>query len=181
MTAIITEKFRLHNASQFVESFSEAAPSTYYLFIGKSMPFTSGTTGGTDTAPPTPADSVSNEFYSWDSMLAAKKIASGDVTNAAVRYNWTNGTIYDRYDDAVSASNTTSTGASSLYQGKFYFMTTDQNVYKVLNNNGGAAFSGSEPTSTSTTPFASGGYILKYMYTITASEATKFLTNDYLM
>ena len=180
MTAIITEKFRLHNASQFVESFSEAAPSTYYLFIGKSMPFTSGTTGGTDTAPPTPADSVSNEFYSWDSMLAAKKIASGDVTNAAVRYNWTNGTIYDRYDDAVSASNTTSTGASSLYQGKFYFMTTDQNVYKVLNNNGGAAFSGSEPTSTSTTPFASGGYILKYMYTITASEATKFLTNDYL-
>jgi hypothetical protein len=180
MTAIITEKFRLHNASQFVESFSETANSTYYLFIGKSMPFTTGTTGGSDTAPPTPADSVSNEFYSWDSMLAAKKIASTDVTNALPRHNWVNATIYDRYDDTVSASNTTSTGASSLYQGKFYFMTTDQKVYKVLNNNGGAAFSGAEPTSTSTTPFASGGYILKYMYTITASEATKFLTNDYM-
>ena len=119
MTAIITEKFRLHNASQFVESFSEAANSTYYLFIGKSMPFTSGTTGGTDT-PPTPADSVSNEFYSWDSMLAAKKIASTDVTNALPRHNWTNkSTIYDRYDDTVSASNTTATGASSLYQTSF--------------------------------------------------------------
>ena len=180
MTAIITEKFRLHNASQFVESFSEAANSTYYLFIGKSMPFTAGTSGGTDTAPPTPADSVSNEFYSWDSMLAAKKIASTDVTNALPRTNWTNNTIFDRYDDTVSASNTTTTGASSLYQGKFYFITTNQNVYKVLNNNGGTAFSGAEPTSTSTTPFASGGYILKYMYTITASEATKFLTNDYM-
>ena len=35
MSAIITEKFRQHNANQFHESFSETAPSTYYLFIGK--------------------------------------------------------------------------------------------------------------------------------------------------
>ena len=31
MTAIITEKFRLHNASQFFESFSEAAANKYYM------------------------------------------------------------------------------------------------------------------------------------------------------
>ena len=76
MTAIITEKFRQHNANQFNESFSEASSNTYYLFLGKAMPFTSGTSGGTDTSPPTPADSVSNEFYLWDSMLGAKKITS---------------------------------------------------------------------------------------------------------
>ena len=35
MTAIITEKFRQHNANQFSESFSETAASTYYLFLGK--------------------------------------------------------------------------------------------------------------------------------------------------
>tara|TARA_E500000178_G_scaffold313709_1_gene331354 strand:- start:349 stop:1848 length:1500 start_codon:yes stop_codon:yes gene_type:complete len=180
MTAIITEKFRLHNASQFVESFSESASSTYYLFIGKSMPYTAGTTGGTDTSPPVPADAVSNEFYSWDSMLAAKKISSTDVSNALPRHNWVNNTVYDRYDDTISSSNTTATGASSLYQGKFYFITTNQDVYKVLNNNSGGAFVGAEPTNTGTTPFASGGYILKYMYTITASEATKFLTSDYM-
>ena len=40
MVAIITEKFKLHNASQFVESFTEAAASTYYLFIGKATAFT---------------------------------------------------------------------------------------------------------------------------------------------
>jgi len=56
MTAIITEKFRLHNATQFFESFNEAAKSTYYMMIGKPTPFTSGTSGGTDSAPPTPAD-----------------------------------------------------------------------------------------------------------------------------
>ena len=71
MAAIITEKFKLHNATQFYESFSEASANTYYLFVGKSTAFTSGTTGGTDSVPPTPPDSVSNEFYIWDDMLAA--------------------------------------------------------------------------------------------------------------
>ena len=45
MSAIITEKFRLHNASQFVESFTEASASTYYLFLGKATAFSSTTTG----------------------------------------------------------------------------------------------------------------------------------------
>ena len=34
MPAIITSKFRTHNASQFLESFSESAPNVYYLCIG---------------------------------------------------------------------------------------------------------------------------------------------------
>ena len=36
MAAIITNKFRINNAEQFVESFSEASPTAYYLFIGRS-------------------------------------------------------------------------------------------------------------------------------------------------
>ena len=180
MTAIITEKFRQHNAEQFFESFSETSSTTYYLFIGKSLPYTTGTTGGNDSAPPTPADSVSGEFYNWDAMLAAKKIPSTDVSFALPRVNFANGTIYDMYDDTISSSNTTTSGASSLYAGNFYFITSTNNVYKVLDNNGGAAYSGSEPSNTGTTPFASGGYILKYMYNVTASEATKFLTTDYM-
>ena len=180
MTAIITEKFRLHNAEQFFESFSETAKSTYYLFIGKSLPYTTGTTGGNDSSPPTPADSISGEYYNWDAMLAAKNIASTDVSYALPRVDFANGTVYDMYDDTISSSNTTTSGASSLYAGKFYFITSTNNVYKVLDNNGGVAYSGSEPTNTGTSPFASGGYILKYMYNVTASEATKFLTTDYM-
>ena len=96
MSAIITEKFRKHNANQFHESFSEASASVYYLFIGKATAFTSSTTTGSDSSPPTPADSVGEtHFYAWDSMLAAKKLASSDVTRAIVRRNWSNGTTYD--------------------------------------------------------------------------------------
>ena len=46
MSAIITEKFRHHNASQFVESFTEASASTYYLLDetnGNNMDLEGGT------------------------------------------------------------------------------------------------------------------------------------------
>ena len=180
MSAIITEKFRSHNATNFYESFTESSPNTYYLFIVKATPFTTGTSGGSDSSPSTPADSVSREFYNWDAMIAAKKIPSTDITYALPRRDWSNGTTYDMYDDDISSSNTATSGATNLFDSSFYFITSDYRVYKVLDNNGGSAYSGSEPTSTSTSPFALGGYVLKYMYALTASEAAKYLTTDYM-
>ena len=181
MSAIITEKFRQHNATQFFESFSESSKSLYYLFIGKATAFTTATTTGSDSSPPTPADAVGEiEYYAWDSMLAAKNIASSDITYALPRRNWTNGTTYDMYEHNISSSNTSTSGASNLYDSTFYFLTSDNRVYKVLDNNSGTAYSGSEPTSESTSPFALGGYVLKYMYSITSSEAAKYLTTDFM-
>ena len=61
MAAIITNKFRIHNQEQFVESFSESSANVYYLGIGRSQAFATQTRGdsrteaqGSDTAPPTP-------------------------------------------------------------------------------------------------------------------------------
>ena len=181
MSAIITEKFRQHNATQFYESFTEASKSTYYLFIGKSTAFTTATTTGSDSSPPTPADAVGEtEYYAWDSMLAAKNISSSNVTYALPRRNWTNGTIYDMYKHNISSASTSTSGASNLYDSTFYFLTSDNRVYKVLDNNSGAAYSGSEPTSESTSSFALGGYVLKYIYSVTSAEAAKYLTTDYM-
>ena len=180
MAAIITEKFRKHNATQFYESFSEASANVYYLMIGKATPFTSGTSGGTDDSPPTPADDVSNEFYIWDHTVALKNISSSNVQYAVPRRDWANSTTYDMYEHNISSSNTTTSGASNLYQSTFFFKTSDNRIYKVLDNNGGTAYSGSEPSSESTSPFVLGGYTLKYMYTISASDATKYLTADFM-
>ena len=87
MAAIITNKFRINNAEQFVESFSETSAETYYLFIGRAYSWASdvdvqGNTiaEGTDASPPTPNDDVSSEFYNWDDMLGAKIIGSTDVS-----------------------------------------------------------------------------------------------------
>ena len=188
MVAIITEKFKLHNASQFTESFSESAASTYYMFIGKSTEFnsTNDGTGASDTTPPTPLDSVSDEFYFWDQMIAAKKIASSDVVNCVPRRDWSNSTTFDMYRDNYSSLNTTDSGASTLYNSTFYFRTSANRVYKVISNipvganTSAAAFSGSEPSTEGTSLFTVGGYVLKYMYTISASNATKFLTTDFM-
>lgn len=180
MSAIITEKFRQHNANQFYESFTEASASTYYLFLGKSTAFTSSTTGGSDNSPPTPADSPKDEYFAWDSMLGAKIISSDDVVYAIPRRNWANSTVYDMYRHDYSASNTSTSGSSNLYDSTFYFLTSDYRVYKVLDNNDGAAYSGSEPTSESNDPFAIGGYVIKYMYTISTSNFAKYGTTDFI-
>ena len=180
MSAIITEKFRQHNASQFVESFTEAAASTYYLFLGKATAYTSTTTGGTDSSPPTPSTGPEDEFRAWRSMLGAKLITSSDVKRSIPRRNWSNGATFDMYRHDYTSSNTSTSGSSDLFDSTFYFMTSDFRVYKVLDNNGGSAFSGSEPTSESTSPIASGGYVIKYMYTISTSDFSKFGTTDFI-
>ena len=98
MPAIITNKFRVHNAEQFKESFGESA-DTYYLGIGRPQAFADNQAfnDGTDTNPPTPNDDTGSEFYTYDDLLSAKKIASSDVTTVIPRINWTSGTVYDYY------------------------------------------------------------------------------------
>jgi len=195
MPAIITNKFRLHNASNFVESFSETSPNIYYLAIGRPQAFATSTAGdsrtqyeGTDTSPLTPVDSVSDEFYFFDDVIAAKRITSSDISRVIPRRNWTTGTTYDIYrhdygqyeKGSSSTTITANSGATNLNDATFYVLTSDNNVYKCLGNNGNSA-STVEPTGTSTSILTTGdSYKWKYMYTLTASEQTNFLSTDFM-
>ena len=195
MPAIITNKFRLNNAEQFQESFSESAATVYYLGIGRAQTFGTLTRPdartdyeGTETAPTTPGDSVLNEFKNFDDLLAAKKITSSDVSFVVPRRNWTTGTTYDiyrhDYEEFVTGSTSTrvtsNSGATTLFDSTFYVVTTDRNVYKCLDNDGNTA-STVEPTGTSTSVITTGdGYKWKYMYTLSASEQSNFLSTDFM-
>lgn len=165
MASLVTSKFRVHNAQQFAEAFSEASNTIMYLFIGKNTTFPN------DNSPPTPVNSTANiEYTPWRDMYAAKRITTADVTHAIERYNWTSGTVYDQYDDTDT----------NLLEDDFYAMTDEFNVYKVLGN-ASATASTTKPTGVSTSPFTTAdGYIWKYMYTVTTAKALKFLTNDYI-
>ena len=190
MPAIITSKFRFHNAEQFKESFSEAAPSNYYLFIGRSGEFKDGAGGGTDSAPPTPIDNRTSESNHWDAMLAAKKIASTGVAHAIPRrdLDTSGNTIYDMYRPDYSTTKTAKSGATNLFDSTFYFMTSAYRVYKVLNNGSsvsstGVAFAGgAEPTGTGKDPFEFGSpaYLIKYMFTLSTQDVQNFLTPDFI-
>ena len=179
MSAIITEKFRQHNATQFHESFSEASGNAYYLMIGKSSPFTTATSGGTDDSPPTPADDVTSEFYTFDSGIAAKKISTSNISFAIPRRDFSSSTVYDKYEHNISSSNTTNSGATNLFDSTFYFRTSANRVYKVLDNNSNSTMS-AEPTSEDAGIITQDSYKLIYMYTITASEQQSFLTTDFM-
>ena len=183
MAAIITSKFRFHNAEQFKESFSEAVPTNYYMFIGRQGEFASATTGGTDAIPPTPADNRKSESLHWDDMLAAKKIDSTGVAHAIPRrdLDTSGSTIYDMYKPDYTASKTAQSGATNLFDSTFYVVTSAYRVYKVLDNNNNTAFTGgTEPTSTAAAPFTIGGYTLKYMYTLSTQDVQNFLTPDFM-
>ena len=187
MAAIITNKFRINNAEQFVESFSESAATTYYLFIGRSHSWATDSDGqgrsineGTDASPPTPNDDVSSEFYNYDDMLGAKLLTSSDVSHVIPRRNWTTGTTYDMYEHNISSSNAANSGATNLFDSNFFVMNSSFAVYKVIENDGATA-STVEPTSTSNSIFeTSDGYRWKYMYSLTSSETLNFMSTDFI-
>ena len=186
MAALVTNKFRIHNAKQFIEAFDEVSftsgaavtdssgllNSNMYLFIGK-------VTGWSDDAsPPTPTDSVANTHYeNWRDMIAAKKITSTDVSHVIPRKNWTNNTNYFAYTD----------NTNTLHSQDFYVMTGDYNVYKCLSNSDSnssgttASTSTTKPTGTGTAIISTAdGYKWKFMYQIPASDALKFVTPNYI-
>ncbi len=180
MPAIVTNKFRIHNAKQFVEAFDEVSATSgdavadptgllttnMYLFIGKVTPWAD------DTQPPTPTDSVSNTVYNhWRDMIAAKRIGSADVSHVVPRYNWTSGQNYFAY---THANNT-------LFDQTFYTITADYNVYKCLANNNSGGTSTTEPSGTGTSFITTGdAYKWKFMYQVSASRALKFVTPSYM-
>jgi len=187
MSAIVTNKFRINNALQFYESFGEASPTVYYLFVGRPQAFGSGTGGGTDTAPPTPVDNTVNELMLYRDMLAAKKITSSDVSYVVPRHDWATGTVYDYYRGDYGATVNSATvqtvaGGTDMFATttKMYVRSSANNVYKCMWNNSGAA-STVEPTGTSTSELTTAdGYVWKYMYTMTSTEVANFLTPDFM-
>jgi hypothetical protein len=186
MAALVTNKFRIHNAKQFIEAFDEVSftsgaavtdssgllNSNMYLFIGK-------VTGWSDdTNPPSPTDSVANTHYeNWRDMIAAKKVGSTDISHAIPRKNWTNNTNYFAFTD----------NTNTLFSQDFYVMTGDYNVYKCLSNSETnssgttASTSTTKPTGTGTSIISTAdGYKWKFMYQIPASDALKFVTPNYI-
>lgn len=186
MAALVTNKFRIHNAKQFIEAFDEVSfsagaavtdnsgllNSNMYLFIGK-------VTGwDNDSSPPSPTDSVANTHYeNWRDMIAAKKVTTSDVSHVIPRKNWTNNTNYFAFTD----------NTSTLQSQDFYVMTGDFNVYKCLSNSETnsqgttASTSTTQPTGTGTSIISTAdGYKWKFMYQIAASDALKFVTPNFI-
>jgi len=193
MAAIITNKFRIHNAEKFTTALTGSS-NVFYLGIGRPQGFTTSTrpdsrteNEGSDASPLTPVDSIQEEFYSFDDLIAAKKVATSDVSYVIPRRNWTSGTVYDYYrhdyGNRITGTTTTQTsdsGASTLWDSTFYVLNSENRVYKCLDNAGGAT-SDYEPTGDSNNIITTGDdYKWKFMYELTAAQQVNFLSTDFM-
>lgn len=164
MPGTITTQFKLNNADQFFESVSEASPVNLYVGVGRPWAWPD------DGNPPDPVDSIRETVFDvWLELLAMKKVTVSDVSYVTERVDWTFSTLYTAYQDNAD-----------MWANNYYVVTDDFNVYKCINNNGGAV-SQAKPTATSNTVFTlADGYSWKYMYAITAAKASKFLSPTYM-
>lgn len=165
MPAIITSNFRQYNARTFRRFISNEFPDAVYFAIGRH------TDWDIDSQPPVPSDSDEETIYRrYDRLLAAFRVDESDTAFMAPRYDWETDTVYDQYDPTDG----------QLDQKMFYVRSSANNIYKVLDNNDGAA-STVEPTGTSLDTFTTAdGYTWKYMYTIEQADADKFMTPNYM-
>lgn len=164
--------------------------SRYYYTFGKTdkWPFLTSTENGnsivvsSETVPPSVIDSYDYELEVRKNSALAKLIDINDVAIVVNRRQWTQGFIYDMYDE-YSSTNPSFTGATSIDQASFYVINSRYQVFKCLFNNGNR-ISSIEPVMSEvnvSAPIAtSDGYIWKYMYTIPLSLRNKFLSDEYM-
>lgn len=169
VVSVYSKNLNIFNAEQFKESASETANSSLYFTVGKPEPWAN------DAAPLQANSSVTSLYEIYRNMIGAKRITGNDMYHCIPRINWTQGTIYDRYDHC--------TCSLILFNPNtvFYMVTPNWDVYKCISNNNGAP-SQNVPIQKITTGTVqeADGYIWKYMYTVTPAEQLRFTTDAYI-
>lgn len=160
----ITNKTRVFNAAQFIESLDESSPTRLYLFLGRHQPWA-------DEANPDSVSLLEGEQYAaMYNMMGIKRIYASDVKHVVRRVNWTPDTIYEFYDDRDA----------TLSDKNYYVLNRNYDVYVCLYNNDGGV-STIQPTSRSTRAFeTSDGYKWKYLYNIPVADQLRFLTSQWM-
>lgn len=169
---IYTSNMRILNATGFLSNMSRTTPSpdAVYTFIAKTTPWALDSNGIPVETPIEPTMVFADELVTRSEIISLKRLSSSTVAHVVPRYTWTNNTVYTAY----------SVNATDLYNTNFYVVTDENNVYKCLNNNGGAP-STVKPTGTSTSAITlADGYVWKFMYDIPTSMVSTFLTTSWL-
>jgi hypothetical protein len=171
MGKLVTTNYKLHIASQLVESVSEVANTAYYLYVGNHVPYANSTI-------PVATDNEKTVFIdSYRNMIMGKRVGVNDISLMIRNIPYVSNTVYEMYDDATN----------NLSEKDFFVIVNEGSyfhVYKCLDNNNGAKsvvepeyshISGSNTFLYQT----SDGYRWKYMYSVSSSVNQKFASNDY--
>ena len=192
MAAIVTDQFRILNASNFIDSVLDSNNS-YYVFLGLSNPAIVGfgRTSTWDTNIPNPVDNLEYSSHYRDTALFGKKITSSNIRRVIRNVTWTSNTSYDMYRHDYSIYNPAlNSNLSRLYDSNFYVINSDYRVYICIDNGssvtspkGGKSLD--EPTFTDLEPSVAGesgdGYRWKYLFSVSPSDIIKFDSTEYIV
>ena len=191
MSAIVTDQFRILNASNFVDSV-QSANNSYYITVGLPNPTIVGFGRSTswNTNSPAPIDNFSYTKHYSDTILYGKRITSANIRRIIRRIEWTAGNRYEMYRADYSILNPSPiTNSSRLYDANYYVMNSEYRVYVCIENgsdgtNTRGNVSQDEPNFTDLEPSRAGtsgdGYIWKYLFTISPSDIVKFDSTEYI-
>ena len=191
MTAIVTNKLRVHNAKQFVGGFDGTDVTPIYGFIGRPTPWIANESpqvgGASDTGNPGfPYDTRAYESKTMQYMLHMKRIAAGNVTHACKNLKWSSGVYFNPYRHDYDGSKTVNQLVSGTFQPSTladanYYCTSQNKVYICLKpGQASSIVDPAETCGTSKEP-AKGvdGYLWKYISSRSVDDATMLSTPDY--
>ena len=195
MAAIVTDQFRILNASNFIDSVTgvTGVNDSYYVFLGLDNPAQVGfgRTTNWDTNIPNPTDNFEYSSHYRDTSLFGKKITSSNIRRLIRKVTWTSNTSYEMYRHDYSIQNPTpNSNSSRLYDSNYYVINSDFRVYICIDNgSSGTNLKGGksqdEPTFTDLEPSAAGvsgdGYIWKYLFSVSPSDIIKFDSTEYVV
>jgi hypothetical protein len=191
MAAIVTDQFRILNASNFIDSVTSDNDS-YYVFLGLDNPAQVGfgRTTNWNTDIPNPTDNLEHSTHYKDTSLFGKKITSSNIRRIIRKITWTSNTSYEMYRHDYSIQNPTpNSNSSRLYDSNYYVINSDFRVYICIDNgSSGTNLKGNksqdEPTFTDLEPSAAGisgdGYVWKYLFSVSPSDIIKFDSTEYV-
>lgn len=192
MAAIVTDQFRILNASNFIDSVTGDNDS-YYVFLGLDNPSQDkfGRTTNWDNNVPSPTDNFEYSSHYRDTSLFGKKITSSNIRKLIRKVTWTSNTSYEMYRHDYSIQNPTpNSNSSRLYDSNYYVINSDYRVYICIDNgSSGTNLKGGksqdEPTFTDLEPSAAGtsgdGYVWKYLFSVSPSDIIKFDSTEYVV
>ena len=192
MAAIVTDQFRILNASNFIDSVTSGNDS-YYVFLGLDNPTIVGfgRTTNWDANIPNPTDNLEYLSHYRNTSLFGKKITSANIRRLIRKVTWTSNTSYEMYRHDYSIQNPTpNSNSSRLYDSNYYVINRDFRVYICIDNGSSATTpkgtkSQDEPTFTDLEPSAAGtsgdGYIWKYLFSVSPSDIIKFDSTEYVV
>jgi hypothetical protein len=169
--AVLTIKHYTDIVDGFINGIVDNHKS-YYVFIGRSEPWTNAFGENTDSSPPASNTSVFEyELNTYKDIAYGKKIRPQDITYMVPRHDWAANTVYANYDQQDP----------DLYSKNFFVVNDKGQVYKcIFNNHGATSLVQPELPITTGTFSTSDGYVWKYLYTIDLSANTKFTNVDYI-